>query len=149
MKAFDRRYVRNRSETPKKAPVLNVGLSLCSWGYFNLSQIKVQGITARGETRTCLLKSCDPSTETGGDMHGGLWVANTNLWGTRLRDTNEAHELKPRRFTMENIKLINRINSQSVSNDWQTAKKEWRLAEIEDVKEPDTSLCRHNPIFQL
>lgn len=37
----------------------------------------------------------------------------------------------------------------SVSQDWEAAKKEWKLASMYEVDEPDTCLCGHSPIIEV
>lgn len=37
----------------------------------------------------------------------------------------------------------------SVSPDWETAKKEWKLTSMYEVDEPDTCLCGHSPIIEI
>lgn len=41
------------------------------------------------------------------------------------------------------------ILSRSVSQEWETAKKEWKLKSIYEADEPDTCLCGHTPIVEI
>ena len=41
------------------------------------------------------------------------------------------------------------IISQSVAQDWESARREWTLQSIEMTEEPDVCSCGHNPIYEL
>ncbi len=41
------------------------------------------------------------------------------------------------------------ILSRSVAQDWDVAKREWKLVQIYEADEPDTCLCGHTPIIEI
>lgn len=41
------------------------------------------------------------------------------------------------------------ILTRSVANDWEVAKREWKLVQIYEADEPDTCLCGHTPIIEI
>ena len=50
---------------------------------------------------------------------------------------------------MGQFKLIQEIISLSNSKDWETAKTEWELNQIQFSEEPETCICGHYPIIEL
>lgn len=41
------------------------------------------------------------------------------------------------------------ILTRSVANDWEIAKREWKLVQVYEADEPDTCLCGHTPIIEI
>lgn len=46
-------------------------------------------------------------------------------------------------------KLRSGILACSEAQDWETAKKEWKLTQVYEVDEPETCLCGHTPIIEI
>ena len=50
---------------------------------------------------------------------------------------------------MAQIILKQKLLALSEASEWESARREWRLEDIEDSDHPDTCACGHNPIFEL
>jgi hypothetical protein len=50
---------------------------------------------------------------------------------------------------MSEFKLIKEIIALSVSDNWDSARLEWKLIEILEADEPETCICGHFPIIEL